>query len=402
MIHAFRLIGRDATLRLMILAMLLQGGFAASIGIYQSLIAVTIFGLSDNAYALILLASLLVSVTASIGVGILTDQRPSRRVLALCAGASMCAGALLVLVGQSATAFVLAHVLLLPVTGTLFGQLFAVARLVTSDLPRADRDGIMAIIRATFAFPFVVLLTIWGLLFEAGLPLLWVYGWTAVSGAVLMALIALRWPRDAVAPWTEVKSGLGFRASLSEMLHGPVLLRVGLIGAIHSGSALAGVIVGLLLNAVPGRGPGDVGAFFAIFVVIEIFVTLSIGALRRRFRRLHIIAAGVFIYAFGMVLLPFYADSFVLWLLCLPFGVGGAMIYALAIGYLQDQLGTRAGAGASLLALQQIAAQGLSALVFALGAALGGYGVAAIMGAVVMVAAMLAILSLDKGAATEI
>ena len=401
MIRAFRLIGADATLRLTILAMLLQGGFAASIGTYQSLIAVTVFGLSDNAYALVLLASLAVSVTASIGVGILTDQRPSRRVLALCAAASMLAGALLVLAGQSATAFVLAHVLLLPVTGTLFGQLFAVARLVTAPLPRADRDGIMAIIRATFALPFVVLLAIWGLLFEIGVPLVSVYALTALSGAALMALIVARWPRDAVAPWTEVKSGLGFRASLAEMLHGPVMLRVALIGAIHSGSALSGTIVGLLLNAVPGRGPGDVGAFFAIFVIVEIIVTLSVGALRRHFRRLYIIAAGVFIYASGMVLLPVFAASPALWLVCLPYGAGGAMIYALAIGYLQDQLGGRAGAGASLLALQQIAGQGLGALVFAIGAALGGYGLAAVLGAVVMVAAMLAILWLDQGAPPE-
>lgn len=398
MIHAFRLIGRDPTLRLMMLAMLLQGGFAASVGTYQSLIAVTVFGLSDNGYALVLVVSLLVSVTASIGVGILTDQRPSRRALALCAAASMCAGALLVLAGRSAPAFVLAHVLLLPVTGTLFGQLFAVARLVTAPLPRADRDGIMAIIRATFALPFVVLLAIWGLLFDAGAPLIAVYGWTAITGAVLMVLILTRWPHDAQAPWTEVKSGLGFRAALSELTHGPVLLRVGLVGAIHSGSALSGVIVGLLLNAVPGRGAGDVGAFFAIFVALEIAVTLSIGALRRHFRRLHIIAAGVFIYAAGMALLPVLAGGPALWLLCLPYGIGGAMLYALAIGYLQDLLGSRAGAGASLLALQQIAAQGLGALAFALGAALGGYGLAAVIGSVVMTLAMLAILWLDRNA----
>ncbi|MCF7701450.1 MFS transporter [Loktanella sp. M215] len=401
MIHAFRLTLRDPTLRLMLLAMLLHGGFAASVGSFQSLIAVTVFGLSDNGYALILAASLMVSVTASIGVGILTDQRPSRRAMALCAAGTMCAGALLVLAGQSATAFVLAHVLLLPVTGTLFGQLFAVARLVTAPLPRADRDGIMAIIRATFALPFVVLLAIWGVLFDAGVPLIAVYGWTALSGALLMVLILTRWPRDAQAPWTEVKSGLGFRASLSELTHGPVLLRVGLVGAIHSGAALSGVIIGLLLNAVPGRGAGDVGAFFAIFVAIEIAVTLSVGALRRSFRRLHIIAAGVFIYAAGMALLPVLADGPGLWLLCLPYGMGGAMIYALAIGYLQDLLGSRAGAGASLLALQQIAAQGLGALVFAVGAALGGYGLAAVIGATVMAIAMVAILWLDRNAPLE-
>ncbi len=398
MIAALALIRGDATLRLMVLAMLLQGGFAASVGTYQSLIAVTVFGLSDAAYALVLLASLIVSVAAAIGVGIITDQRPNRRVLALCAAACMCAGALLVLVGHAATAFVLAHVLLLPVTGTLFGQLFAVVRLVTAPLPRSERDGIMAIVRAIYALPFVVLLAIWGVAFDAGLPLIAVYGWTVLSAATLMVLIVVRWPRDDQAPWIEVKSGLGFRASLAEMVHGPVLLRVLLVGAIHSGSALLGVVVGLLLNAASGRSAGDVGLFFAIFVTFEIAVTLSIGAIRRHFRRLHIIAVGTFTYAFALALLPVVVTGPGLWLLTLPIGVGGAMVYALAIGYLQDLLGSRAGAGASLLALQQIAAQGLSALVFAAGAAFGGYGLAAIMGAMVMSAAMVAILWLDRNA----
>lgn len=402
MTRLYRLLWQDRTLRLVALAMLLHGSFASSVGTYQSLIAVTIFDLSDNTYALVLLASLTVSVAASIGVGILTDQRPSRRVLALCAAATMCGGALLVLAGHSAPVFIVAHIFLLPVTGTIFGQLFAVARLVIAPLPRADRDGLMAIIRAVFALPFMLLLGLWGAAFDAGLPLIAVYGWTTLCGATLMALIWFNWPRDAEAPWTEIKSGLNFRASLAEMTQAPVLLRVLLVGAIHSGSALAGVVVGLLLNAVPGRGAGDVGLFFAGFVAIEVIVTLLIGQLRHLFRRLYIIAAGVFIYASFLALLPLLASGPGLWLLIVPAGAGGALVYALAIGYLQDLLGSRAGAGSSLLALQQIAAQGLSALIFAIGAAVGGYALVPALGAVAMSAAMVAILLLDRNAPLEI
>lgn len=394
--RTFALVWQDPTLRMVALAVLIFGGFASSIGIFQSLIAIRTFGISDSGYAVVLFAALMVSVSSAVGFGIITDQRPSRQVLALVAVAAMIAGGLLVLAGRSATAFVIAHIVLLPVSGTLFGQLFAVARLVTAPLPRSDRDGILAMIRATFAVPFVVLLPLWGWAFEAGLPMMTVYGALLVFGAVLLALIRRDWPADAVAPWTEVKSGLGFRASLSEMTRPDVLMRVMLIGAIHSGTALSGVLLGLVLDQASGRGPGDVGLFFALFVAIEIWVTLSIGTLRRYLRRLYIIAIGVFTYAAFLALLPFFAPSWLLWTLIVPAGAGGALIYALAIGYLQDLLGSRAGAGSSLIALQRIAADGLCALVFALGAALAGYWLAAVLGAIVMSLAMVAILWLDR------
>jgi predicted MFS family arabinose efflux permease len=343
----------------------------------------------------------MISVSASVGVGILTDQRPSRRIMAILACVMIMLGGALVFLGQSKPTFITAHILLLPVSGTLFGQLFAVARLVTAPLPRADRDGILAIVRATFAVPFVLLLPLWGLAFQNGLPLVTVYPATMLTGAGLLVLVWRHWPQDASAPWTEQKSGLGFRAALAEMGRPDVLARVMLIGTIHSGTALAGVILGLVFNQSAGRGTSDLGIFFAAFVLIEIVVTLLIGHLRRFMRRLNIIAMGVFTYAVFLALVPILASSSAVWLLVIPAGAGGAMIYALAIGYLQDLLGARAGAGSSLIALQRIAADGLCAIIFALGSWLSGYGLVATMGAVTMSAAMVAILWLDRNRPLE-
>jgi len=157
---------RDPTLRMLSLAALLFGCFAASIGPYQSLIAINIFGLSDAVYAGILMASLAVSVGMAVGIGIITDQRPSRRIMALLASTGIALGGAVVWLGDSAAAFIVAHVLLLPIGGTLLGQIFAVARLVIAPLPAADRDAIIAFIRSFFAFPFLIThlaqpLTIW-------------------------------------------------------------------------------------------------------------------------------------------------------------------------------------------------------------------------------------------------
>lgn len=389
-------IWRDPVLRMVVFAVLLFGSFAASIGVYQSLIAVTVFGMSDGAYALVLAAALIVSAAASVGVGIITDQRPSRRIMAILAAASIVAGASVVSLGQSVAAFVVAHVILLPISATIFGQLFAISRLMTASLASEDRDAILAMIRATFAVPFVLLLPLWGRGFEAGLPLMAIYPALGLFGAALLVLVLRDWPADAVAPWVERKSGLGFRASLGELAAAPVLIRVLLIGAIHSGAGLTGVLLGLIFAQTEGRGTADTGLFFALFVLVEIGVTLMIGQILRLMRRLYVIAAGVFIYAAFLALLPFLAPTPFVWLLILPAGVGGAMVYALAIGYLQDLLGQRAGAGAALIALQRLGAEGLAAGIFALGAAFGGYHVAAVIGAGVMSLAMVAILRLDR------
>lgn len=387
---------RDPTLRMLSLSALLFGCYAASIGPYQSLIAISIFGLSDAVYAAVLMASLAISVASAVGVGIITDQRPSRRIMAILAATAIALGGTVVWLGDSAAAFVLAHVLLLPISGSLLGQIFAVARLVIAPLPAADRDAIIAIIRSFFALPFVAVLPVWGLALQNGLPLRALYPALLIIGALTLLLIVRRWPRDQGAPWTEQKSGLGFRASLAEMLVWPVLIRVMLIGSIHLGGALAGVVVGLIFSEIGGYGPGMVGLFFGLFVTGEIIVSMNAFRLLQYMRRLYIMAIGTAFFALFLMTLPFLTPTPFVWLLVVPIAVGGGLIYALAIGYLQDLMGSRAGAGASLIALQRIASDGLAAGVFALGTWVSGYGLVPVLGGIAMLTAMGCLLWLDR------
>ena len=395
MLNHFRLIWQEPTLRMLGAVILLFGVFAASIGPYQSLIAVKSFGLSDAAYAAILMAALLVGVTAAVGIGIITDQRPSRKVMAMSAAMSIIGAAALVWFWDRPIAFVIAHILFLPLSGTVFGQSMAVMRLVTAPWPQADRDAVSTLIRAIFAVPFAVVLPIWGLAFELGIDLLIIYPVIGCVGGIMLFLVLRRWPADHDAPWVEQKSGLGFRASISEMVALPVFIRVMLVGSLHSGGALTGVILGLSFAAA-GRGPDDVGMFFGVFVTIEIATTLCVGALLRIVPRMTLIACGVCIYASFIALLPLLAGSDWVWVLVIPGGVGGGFFYALAITYLQDLLGKRAGAGASLLALQRIASDGLCAGIFALGTWISGYAFVGMLGGLGMVAALAALIWLDR------
>lgn len=395
MLRHFRLIWQEPTLRMLCGVILLFGTFGASIGPYQSLIAVKEFGLSDATYAAILLAALIVGVGAAVGIGIITDQRPSRKVMALAASVSIIGAAVLVWFWGSPVAFVIAHILFLPLSGTVFGQAIAVMRLVTATWPQADRDAVPTLMRAIFAVPFAVVLPLWGLAFDLGVDLLFIYPVIGVVGGIMLFIVLRQWPADHAAPWTEQKSGLGFRASIGEMVALPVFLRVMLVGALHSGGALTGVILGLSFAAA-GRGPDDVGVFFGVFVLFEIAATLCVGTLLRIVPRLAIIACGAYIYAGFIALMPLLAGSVYVWLLVIPGGVGGGFFYALAITYLQELLGKRAGAGASLLALQRIASDGLCAGIFALGTWISGYVLVGMLGGVVMVAALLVLIWMDR------
>lgn len=389
------LVLRDPSLRMVAGALLLQATFASSLGVHQSLLAVRVFGLPDAAYAGVLLGAMLASVSASVAMGIATDRGPHRRAMALLAAGCSLAGAALVWATGHLGAFLLAHLVLVPVGGTLFGQVFAVARLASARYARPERDAILSVLRACFAIPFMIVLPLWGLALDRGLPLLDIYPVVALVALGLVLLLWRAFPAADRQPWAETRSGLSFRASLSEMAARPVVGRVVLLGVVHTGGALAGTLIGLLFARV-GRSPGDVGIFFGLFVGFEVLGTLAVGALVRHVPRLWLIATGVGLYAGFLVLLPFLAHTSWLWLLIVPAGLGGGLIYTLAIAYLQDLLAARPGAGSSLIAVQQVAAQGLTTAIYGVGAWAQGYATVALLGASASVLAMGAILRIDR------
>lgn len=389
------LILRDPSLRMLAGGILLFGSFAASLVAHQSLLAVEVFGLPDAGYALLLLAAMAVSVTSSVAMGIAADRGPRRRDMALLAATASLLGAALVALARAPWAFVLAHGLLIPAGASIFGQLFAAARLASGLHPPEARPGILAVLRALFAVPWVLLLPLWGLAFARGLPLPAIYPALAVVAALHLLLVWRAWPRDGAAPWPEAKSGLSFRASLREIAAGPVALRVALIGTLHSGPAVMAIVLGLIFAAA-GRGTGDVGLFFGLFVAVEVAGTLLAGALAARAPRLALIGAGVLLYALFLALLPFLAATPWLWLLVLPAGLGGGLLFTQAIAYLQDLLARRPGAGGSLIAVQRVAAEGLTAAVYGLGAWAQGYATVSLLAAAAILLGMGAILRLDR------
>ncbi len=377
---AIRLCLTDPALRAAGIVMALQGAVVCSFGPYFSTLAVHSFGFGDHGYAVLLALSSLVSVSASVVGGIRADQTANRRQVTLIAVSSLLLGTFLMSVTPGPWVFALTAALLIPVSSITFGQVFALARLAATSYPPQDRDGIMAVIRALFAAPFVVVLPLWSLAFAAGAKVTLIFPVALLLTALMLTAVLRLWPADGSTPWDDRPSGLTFRAALSEMGHPRIAARVIALGAVFSASTVYMAIISLVMVPEIGRGTQDVALYVGLVAGLEVPFMLLIPSLTRGIPRTRLILAGAALYAVHVALLPVLAATPFVWLLVLPAAIGGAVTLTVPIAYLQDLLADRPGAGASLMAVQRLAGDATAATCFALGTTLAGYGTVALLG----------------------
>jgi predicted MFS family arabinose efflux permease len=393
---AIRLCLRDPALRAAGLVMALQGAVVCSFGPYFSTLAVNTYGFGDHGYAVLLALSSLVSVSASVIGGIRADQTANRRRITLTAVLSLLLGTGLMSVTDSPWIFALSTALLLPISSITFGQVFALARLAATRYPVEDRDGIMAVIRALFAAPFIIVLPLWSLAFAAGAQVTLIFPAALLLTAAMLIAVLLLWPADGSTHWDDRPSGLSFRAALAEMGHPRIAARVIALGAVFSASTVYMAIVSLVMTPAIGRSTADVALYVGLVAGLEVPFMLMIPGLTRGIPRTRLILAGAALYCVHVAFLPAFAATPFVWLLVLPAAIGGAVILTVPIAYLQDLLADRPGAGASLMAIQRLAGDVTAATCFALGTSLAGYGTVALLGVTASLTGALALWAADR------
>jgi SET family sugar efflux transporter-like MFS transporter len=377
---AIRLCVTDPALRAAGLILALQGAVACSFGPYFSTLAVNSFGFGDRGYAILLALASIISVAASVIGGIRADQTANRRKVTLTSVAALILGTFLMTVTPGPWVFALTASVLIPISSITFSQVFALARLAATRHPAEDRDGIMAVIRALFAAPFIVVLPLWSIAFAAGAPITLIFPMGLLLSALMLTAVLRLWPADGTTLWEDRPSGLTFRAALSEIGHPRIAARVVALGAVFSASTVYMAIVSLVMVPEVGRGTQDVAIYVGLVAGLEVPFMLMIPSLTRGIPRTRLIFAGTALYCVHVALLPVLAGSPLVWLLVLPAAIGGAVTLTVPIAYLQDLLADRPGAGASLMALQRLAGDVIAATCFALGTGLAGYGTVALLG----------------------
>lgn len=386
---------RDSTLRLIAAAMLLLGLFNASVYPYQSLVGIERIGLSEPHFALVLVMASALAVSSSVLLGILGDQRAGRRRIALFTAACGTVGITLMLVAPGPLALVLCHGLLLPVASSLYGQLFALARLARSDDGTA-REAITGTIRSAMSFSFLATLVFWKLAFGAGADVMAIYVSALFASVLMVTLLALYWPKDGATAWEDAPSGLNLRAAFAEMAHPQIMLRVLCLGAIAAAGNLYMVLTTLIFDASPVRDQGDVALYVGLVAGWEVPFMLLLPRYIARLKRQQVLAAGAAIYCVHLALLPVLADHGSVWVLTLFAGLGGTAIITLPIAYYQDLLAGRPGTAGAMLAVQKLVSDVMAAGAFALGTALGGFTLTAALGTAVALAGAVALLVVDR------
>lgn len=382
---ALRFLWTDPTLRLAAILLFLVGAIASTFAPHVAVLAVQRFGLGDVGVALLMVVSMVVSVIASIAIGIRTDQTTDRRQVAIIAAALWLAGHVLMTVQPSAFGFVLTQALLFPFGASLFGQLFALARLAASTYPAEDRDTIMSAFRAVFAASFVIVLPVWSLAFQGGTDVMTIYPVGLMFAAAILALTWRLWPRAGQTGWTDVPSGLSIQSALGELVNRTIASRVLALGAVMAGGTTYITAIGLLFDQADGRGAADASLYIGLVAGLEVPFMLFMVPMLRTMSRTVLILIGAVLYAVHLVLLPVLADSPAVWVLILPAAMGGALTLTLPIAYMQDMMAERPGAGSSLITLQQLGAHVIAAVCFAFGTWLWGYGMVTVLGGLVSV-----------------
>ncbi|MDB5659635.1 MAG: hypothetical protein JWS10_2250 [Cypionkella sp.] len=391
---ALTLIYRLPALRLIFLALLLLGAHNASVYPYQSLIAIERIGLSKPVFALVLVLASITAVTASVLLGILGDQRGNRRRIALLATSASLIGLLMMIVFPGKISLILCHGVLLPVASSLYGQLFALARLATPN--GQSRDSVQAALRSAMSLSFLAMLVFWTFGFAADIDVMAIYLSAGLASFGLVLLIYSSWPKDGASDWADQRSGLNFAQAFKEIAHPTILMRLLLLGAISASGILYMVLISLIFEDSPVRDASDVALYVGLVAGWEVPCLLLLSRLVSRVRRSTLLAVGSAVYTLHLLALPILSDSAWIWVMPLIAGIGGTAIISLPISYYQDLMHSRPGTAGAMLALQKLVSDMLAAAAFAIGTAVGGYETVAIIGTALALLGAAGLLWVDR------
>ncbi len=392
------LIVRDPVLRLVAVLFMLFSAAIAGLIPYQALIAVDLLGINAQFYGTIIAVGGVFSVLTAVAAGIATDQLGTGRVVSLVASAIVVVGSVLMVSTQSAVIFAICHMFVFPVGGTVFVQLFALAKQRTNEIATERADSVMAILRAAFSLPFAFIPAIWGFVIAAGLVDLFAV-YAATGTAVLCAAILgfLFWPNPKGDAKDAAKSGLSIAQSIGEITRPFVLSRLFFIASLQAMNTLYMMLIGLLIVQDLQGNEQQVGFFTGGVALLEIPFMLALAGLVGRYTKSQLIFVGGLIFAVFLVSLGAIQSLTQIWVLLIPAGMGAAVILSISVAYLQDLIAHRPGAGSSLIAVANFSGQLIAAALFAIVTLWTNYSGVAMVGGAISACCAVSIWLMDKG-----
>jgi hypothetical protein len=383
--HSFALIFSNARLRICTLGLFLSGVTFSATMPYQSLVGVDLLKMSNDWYSVLVFATAVSSLLIGVTIGVASDRFVNRYALIPPAALMGVIGFGLVILYPNVSTFFFAHLLPIPIAGSLYSLFFAAARAETNELPVFERDAVTSTIRAIFAISWVVVPTVMGILLSLGSSTYVVYLIAACACLVNACLFAF-YGRDTkkhkpAEPVESVDVPPKAKSALWDVLSWVLLWRLVLIGLIVSAHKLQSILYALVITGTAGGAERDVGLYAGLVAAAEIPLMLVWGRLLQWISKSTALAIGAVFYAGYLVLLS-QAHSMAAIYASIPLNaIGASVILSVTISYLQGIFEDRPGLSTSLSYVTSLIAMAISSLIFSATTLHLGYSEASMLGA---------------------
>lgn len=388
---AIPLVFSDARIRAPALTLVaLAFTYAATVP-YQSIIGINELGLSSRSYSALVICASFVNVSASVVFGNLSDriERNKLLMIALCLTGFL--GFSSIYIFRSADAFIYATLFLIPVSNCANPLLFRAIRVATAKMEKGDSASVTASARALFSGSWALAPGLVGIYLSTADTMMPAYAVAAVASLAAALLFVLS-PSNSGGLARLPVSSESFVKSLGRVLHRRVLIGVGIMSLLGGLQRTSNIIAPLIITHSIGGSVIDVGVNSGFVAFLEMPFMLLYGRLQRRYRRSSVLIVGTCFYIAYLLLLSVVTRTWQIYALLPINACGAAAILSIPITYLQDLIADKPGLGSSLISVNLFLSNGISALVFGLGAAIVGYSDIALIAAALGVVAVLALL----------
>jgi MFS family permease len=387
----------DSRIRVAALTLFCLGFTFASTFPYLPIIGTRQLGMPEQVYALLSVAMAVAGMAGGLLIGHFSDLAQDRKrliMLSLAAGLVGYGGFAL---WPSRVTFLVCLLLVMPLSTSAYGQLFAVIRSISQERGPKEAASINSIIRSVYAGSWIIVPGLVGAFIATrqnvsdsfvvaaaafGLCLV-MYGMFGSSGGRVAV--------SAQKPWDSLREAIGLVLGPRISLR---LVSLALIACVYAANAS---ILPLFVLHFEGGNTRDVGILAGLVAALEIPFMLLGGWLNRRFATWTIIATAGLLHACYFLGLSFVTAIWQVYGLAIFNAAGAAVVLSLHLSYVQDLLPERPGLGTSLMSVGGLLNKLLGAAIFALVGTVLGYSGALICGAALTVAGCVAVFLLDKG-----
>jgi MFS family permease len=336
--------------------------FASTLN-YAAIVGIETLGIPNAFFSVLLIVSSLVSATASVVLGFISDRVPDRRIIVIGCALTGAVGFGLIYWLRSPVAFVVATGVIMPFGTALMSQTYAYSRSFYNVADPGRAEFMTSVLRTIFALAWAVVPPIVGWV-AAVTSVFNVYGIAAVAYMMVAGCFALLLRNPAAKVGVARVHGQGGVAQPRAEVDRTVL--VGMVGVtlILVSSQINIVSIPLLVTSTLGAGYAELGWFAGVAAAIELPFMLAWGYALRWVPKYAIIAIAALLYAIYLFCLSqVQSVEAILWLQLIN-GPATAALMSIPISYMQDAVRNRVGLSTSLLDALRVAAVIASAVLF--------------------------------------